>query len=167
MYHSPAGNVLVQGVVSAMTESLRVLGVGQRQYQEIVSQAAVNQPLLPGDIAGVMDRLTADFGRAYFVTGIIDDSIYEDNCTFVDPTVRFQGKARSAEWTLQTGLALPWQPFINVLGSTIYTLNADQNKILEHAESWDISATQALLLLLTPGSDKRQQQQQAADADGP
>jgi hypothetical protein len=24
--------------------------------------------------------------------GVIDDSIYEDNCAFVDPTVRFQGK---------------------------------------------------------------------------
>jgi hypothetical protein len=54
-----------------MQHPLPAISHRQRQYQEIVSQATVNQPLPVGDIAGVMDRLTADFERAYFVTGTL------------------------------------------------------------------------------------------------
>lgn len=34
-----------------------------------------------------------------------------------------------AEWKLSTGLALPWKPFVQILGRTVYTLNADANQV--------------------------------------
>ena len=34
-----------------------------------------------------------------------------------------------AAWTLQTTLKLPWRPFIDVIGATEYTLNADANQV--------------------------------------
>jgi hypothetical protein len=34
-----------------------------------------------------------------------------------------------AEWSLDTVLSLPWRPRVSILGSTIYTLNADANQV--------------------------------------
>ncbi len=34
-----------------------------------------------------------------------------------------------AHWTLQTYLKLPWRPFINVIGATEYSLNAEANQV--------------------------------------
>lgn len=35
-----------------------------------------------------------------------------------------------AEWELTTWLALPWKPCVAILGRTVYTLNADANKVI-------------------------------------
>ncbi|WIA38711.1 hypothetical protein OEZ86_002011 [Tetradesmus obliquus] len=186
MHQSGGENVLVSGLVSAMTESLRVLGVGKQQYQQIAVQPSPNPPLAAGDVQGVIERIQQDYQQAYFVTGVIDDSIYDQGCTFVDPTVQFSGldlwkrnlqllvpfliKPRielmsisslgpnsqgaeqiQAEWTLDTVISLPWRPRVSILGSTIYTLNSDANKVVRHVESWNVSAWQALLQIVTPG----------------
>lgn len=34
-----------------------------------------------------------------------------------------------AQWTLQTYLKLPWRPYIDVIGATEYTLNAEANQV--------------------------------------
>ncbi len=65
----------------------------------------------------------------------------------LDPMLR----TLQAKWRLTTGLALPWRPVIDLDGSTIYVLNEEQNKVVEHIESWSISGTQALLQLFKPG----------------
>jgi Uncharacterized conserved protein (DUF2358) len=127
--------------------------------------------------------------------GVIDDSIYDPDCFFGDPTISFTGldlwkrnlqllvpflvKPRIdlhsieriqtgnhretdsatqilAEWTLDTGLALPWRPRVCVRGRTLYTLAKEAAsdappRISSHIESWDVSAAAALLQLLTPG----------------
>lgn len=44
------------------------------------------------------------------------------------PTARVPDPPQ-AEWTLQTTLALPWRPFVDVVGRTVYTLNADANQV--------------------------------------
>ncbi|KAF6257037.1 hypothetical protein COO60DRAFT_50429 [Scenedesmus sp. NREL 46B-D3] len=169
-----------------MTESLRALGVGKQQYQQIAQQPRQNARLAAGDVQGVIERIRQDYQQAYFVTGVIDDSIYDPGCTFVDPTVQFSGldlwkrnlqllvpflvEARielmsissmgrdskgfeqiRAEWSLDTGLSLPWRPRVSILGSTIYTLNSDANQVVRHVEAWSVSAWQALLQIITPG----------------
>jgi hypothetical protein len=55
-----------------------------------------------------------------------------------------------ATWTLQTYLALPWRPLIDIVGSTEYTLGSEANQVVEHVEAWNISGTQALLQILRP-----------------
>ncbi len=140
-----------------------------------------------------------------FAVGDISDAIYDSNCYFADPTVRFSGLAKwkgnlkllvpfliepkiqltklesqeqgaqqapllqvttqllctallhfsvmmlkiahtcvsthndymplhsdtlvQAHWTLQTYLKLPWRPFIDVIGATEYSLNAEANQV--------------------------------------
>lgn len=39
-------------------------------------------------------RLKTDFDRFYFVTGKMDLDLYEEDCTFADPFVAFQGRQR-------------------------------------------------------------------------
>ncbi|XP_074311474.1 uncharacterized protein LOC141647250 isoform X2 [Silene latifolia] len=55
-----------------------------------------------------------------------------------------------ATWSLRSYLKLPWRPLIAVEGSTIYDLN-DEYKIVRHAESWNISALEAVGQIFTPG----------------
>ncbi|KAA8536968.1 hypothetical protein F0562_029446 [Nyssa sinensis] len=55
-----------------------------------------------------------------------------------------------ATWKLRTYLKLPWRPFISIDGSTVYDLD-DKFKIVRHAESWDISALEAIGQIFTPG----------------
>ncbi|GAB2277566.1 hypothetical protein Dimus_012276 [Dionaea muscipula] len=56
-----------------------------------------------------------------------------------------------AKWRLRTYLKLPWMPLIMIDGSTIYDLN-DEFKIVRHAESWNVSAMEAVSQIFTPGS---------------
>lgn len=41
-----------------------------------------------------MARLKTDFDRFYFVTGQMDLDLYEEDCTFADPFVAFDGRQR-------------------------------------------------------------------------
>ncbi|DBB17826.1 TPA: hypothetical protein ACH3X3_002848 [Trebouxia sp. C0006] len=139
---------------------------GSARTAEDLRQDACSGPgvLAPGDIDGLLAYIREDFGkRAYFITGDISDAIYDSNCYFADPTVRFSGLAKwkgnlkllvpfliepkiqltklesqeqgaqqapllQAHWTLQTYLKLPWRPFIDVIGATEYSLNAEANQ---------------------------------------
>eukprot|EP00955_Chlamydomonas_euryale_P041817 352129-Chlamydomonas_euryale.AAC.1 len=62
-----------------------------------------------------------------------------------------------AEWTLSTTVKLPWRPFISIIGATEYTLNNDANVVIKHVESWNVSATAAVLQILRPGQRQRSQ----------
>lgn len=55
-----------------------------------------------------------------------------------------------ATWKLRTYLKLPWKPLISIDGSTVYELN-DELKITRHAESWNVSALEAVGQIFTPG----------------
>ncbi|KAI8473877.1 MAG: hypothetical protein J3K34DRAFT_409468 [Monoraphidium minutum] len=88
---SGPANPIIISVVTAATEALRVLGVGRQRYERVREQAPPEPPLAAGDVEGLIRRVTADFGNGYFITGVIDSAIYDDNCTFVDPTVSFSG----------------------------------------------------------------------------
>lgn len=54
-----------------------------------------------------------------------------------------------ASWKLRTYLKLPWKPLICIDGSTVYYLNNDY-QIVRHAESWNISAVEAIGQIFTP-----------------
>ncbi|KAL0051668.1 hypothetical protein WJX82_000012 [Trebouxia sp. C0006] len=181
---------LVQTLVAAATGVLRLGQLGQTA--EDLRQDACSGPgvLAPGDIDGLLAYIREDFGkRAYFITGDISDAIYDSNCYFADPTVRFSGLAKwkgnlkllvpfliepkiqltklesqeqgaqqapllQAHWTLQTYLKLPWRPFIDVIGATEYSLNAEANQIVRHIESWNITPLQAIKQIFTPAASR-------------
>lgn len=206
-------NVFVRLVVAAATETLRFLGVGSSSKPDVATATATaippgcSQRPSPGDIPAVLECLRSDYEeRSYFITGVLSDGIYDEECYFADPTVSFTGRELwkrnlqllvpfledpsiqltglkqlniddtipegdvrvgngsveeeesgkivklRADWILKCGLKLPWRPFINVVGSTEYDLAwPDNNRIVRHVESWDISAWEALILLFTPG----------------
>ncbi|PSC75331.1 Adenine phosphoribosyltransferase 1, chloroplastic [Micractinium conductrix] len=228
---STRDNPLVSATVGALTEGLRLAGVGASEYRAASAAAPPAPPLRRGDVRGLLRELRADYGRQYFVTGLVSDRIYTEDCLFADPTISFRGVDRYkrnlallvpffwdakielrtlrelpgaggdglarwrallpwmrggtsggsnggsggsggqaqqqqrrrqqqqqqqqpvrllAEWRLTCWLRLPWAPYICVNGTTTYTLNEASNQIESHVEAWDVSATQALLLLLRP-----------------
>ncbi|KAL0034678.1 hypothetical protein WJX77_002009 [Trebouxia sp. C0004] len=180
---------LIQTLVGAATGVLRLGQLGQTA-EDLRQQACSDHSVLaPGDIDGLLACIREDFDkRAYFITGDISDAIYDSNCYFADPTVRFSGLTKwkgnlkllvpflvepeiqltrlesqqgaqlvpllQAEWTLQTYLKLPWRPFINVIGATEYSLNAEANQIVRHIESWNITPLQAIKQIFTPAASQ-------------
>eukprot|EP00798_Chlamydomonas_sp_ICE-L_P006459 gene6459-3092_t len=86
-------NPVILGLVSALTESLRLLGVGKDRYEDVVATAPKKVTRLwPGDVWGVMREISKDFKQnKYIITGIISDKIYDPDCLFADPTIAFNG----------------------------------------------------------------------------
>lgn len=181
---------LVQTLVAAATGVLRLGQFGQTAENVRQEACSDHGVLAPGDIDGLLAYIREDFDkRAYFITGEISDAIYDSNCYFADPTVKFSGLAKwkgnlkllvpflvepeiqltklesqqqgaqqaprlQAHWTLQTYLKLPWRPFINVIGATEYSLNAEANQIVRHIESWNITPLQAIKQIFTPAASR-------------
>ncbi|KAI4369430.1 hypothetical protein MLD38_017869 [Melastoma candidum] len=58
-----------------------------------------------------------------------------------------------AKWKLRTYLRFPWRPLITIDGSTAYDLN-DEFKVIRHAESWNVSAFEAIGQIFTPSFGK-------------
>lgn len=59
-----------------------------------------------------------------------------------------------ATWKLRTFLRLPWRPLISIDGSTVYDLD-NEFKIVRHAESWSVSALEAVGQIFTPSFGRR------------
>ncbi|XP_044976395.1 uncharacterized protein LOC123443893 isoform X3 [Hordeum vulgare subsp. vulgare] len=57
--------------------------------------------------------------------------------------LRVDTKFIIASWTLRTYLRLPWRPLIAIRGNTTYDLD-EEYKVVRHAESWDVSALEAI-----------------------
>jgi hypothetical protein len=62
-----------------------------KEYREAAATAPAAAPLPRGDVDGVLRELHADFQRQYFVSGLVTDAIYAEDCLFADPTVSFRG----------------------------------------------------------------------------
>ncbi|KAL3150289.1 hypothetical protein ABBQ32_000139 [Trebouxia sp. C0010 RCD-2024] len=105
-------NGLVQTVVAAATSMLRLGQIGKPV--EMVQQPLVDR--LPcGDVPGIMACITEDFHqRAYFITGDISEKIYDSQCFFADPTVKFSGLTK---WKGNLKLLVPFliKPKIQLL----------------------------------------------------
>jgi hypothetical protein len=46
-----ADNPVVVGIVTALTETLRILGVGEKQYKEVLQESAPLETLPPGMVS--------------------------------------------------------------------------------------------------------------------
>lgn len=66
-----AAEALTSGLVTFLTEGLRLAGVGKQRFEQlqVEGKAKVAKPLRRGDVQGVMQRIRKDFANAYFVTG--------------------------------------------------------------------------------------------------
>lgn len=64
-----------------------------KEYEEAAAASHDAAPLPRGDVDGVLQELRADFGRQYFVSGLVTDALYAEDCLFADPTVSFRGAA--------------------------------------------------------------------------
>ncbi|XP_048226242.1 uncharacterized protein LOC8289447 isoform X2 [Ricinus communis] len=187
----------LQLAVSGITELLRLFSFSTKDRVSFEESDDISVY----SVDDVVMILKADYENAYFVTGGFTSAIYDKDCIFEDPTIRFRGtelysrnlkllvpffespsiglenmekvlslshslRARFifcrpikgvntesnfllATWKLRTYLKFPWRPFISIDGSTIYELN-DKFKVVRHAESWNVSALEAIGQIFTP-----------------
>ncbi|KAL7083872.1 hypothetical protein ACP275_14G188600 [Erythranthe tilingii] len=175
---------LLKIAVSGATELLRLISPAGRPRTVLVGNELEDESPV-SDIDDVLSVIRSDYDKSYFVTGIFTSAIYAEDCTFEDPTIKFQGTELYernlrllvpffdnpsiqlkniekvldsgtefivASWKLRTYLKLPWKPLISIDGRTIYDLDA-AFKIVRHAESWNISALEAVIQIFTPSSE--------------
>ena len=167
-----SGNPIVGALVGASTEALRILGGGPPP-----SPPPPSPPPPATSMEEFLARLEDDYARMYFITGQLDEGLYDERCRFADPTISFEGLALyqsnlellipflvgpnitlkgiqvvskdavCASWILATTLKLPWKPEIYVRGTTTYGLGKGF-RVIEHVERWDISPWEAVLMVL-------------------
>lgn len=86
---------VVKGVVNALTELLNVVRPSQKdstRTNTLGLPEGVRTAPQPGDVESVVRIIKEDYkDRAYFVTGVLSDGIYEVDCYFADPTISFTG----------------------------------------------------------------------------
>ena len=124
----------------------------------------------PKSIRETYERIQQDNDRSYFLSGEVDQNIYDPDCVFSDPFVSFSGTERFVtnlanlgsfitkydaklldysqpdDVTIQTKLMvklelnLPWKPVLAWPWGVKYTIDQDSNLVVNHEESWDIDA---------------------------
>ncbi|KAK1314170.1 hypothetical protein QJS10_CPA06g01559 [Acorus calamus] len=92
----------------------------------------------------VLTAVRSDFERAYFVTGKFSRSIYAEDCSFEDPTIKFCGRDRYLQ---NLELLVPFFDCPSIVLTKI-------EKIVRHVESRDVSALEAIGQIFTTGSRK-------------
>jgi hypothetical protein len=111
-------NPLTVGLITVLTETLRLAGVGRDRFEQAEEEATAPTAALRrprrGDVASVARRVAADFSRQYFVTGRLDEGVYDPDCRFADPTVAFRG---TRLWRRNLALLTPFliDPKIDLL----------------------------------------------------
>ncbi|XP_057826123.1 uncharacterized protein LOC131037897 isoform X3 [Cryptomeria japonica] len=82
-------NPFLKFAVGAVTEILRIFN--RKDSSEIVS-AATPSDVSVADVDDLIAVLESDYNRSYFLTGEFTTSIYAEDCCFVDPTIKFNGR---------------------------------------------------------------------------
>ncbi|PON73889.1 hypothetical protein PanWU01x14_054390 [Parasponia andersonii] len=67
----------------------------------------------------------------------------------IEKDITSETKFVVATWKLRTYLKLPWRPLISINGSTIYELDGELT-IVRHAESWGVTALEAVGQIFIP-----------------
>eukprot|EP00878_Enallax_costatus_P003264 GHUV01003467.1.p1 GENE.GHUV01003467.1~~GHUV01003467.1.p1 ORF type:complete len:135 (+),score=28.65 GHUV01003467.1:447-851(+) len=115
----------------------------------------------------------------YYVTGKLTPSLYDDQCTFKDPTTNVKGvkpyttavaslfdptvskadllsskvsgpNSVTLRWRLEGKLKLGNLSIKPYTGTTVYTVDEESGLITKHTETWDISALDAFVSTLIP-----------------
>lgn len=174
---------LVAGLTGVVNSAFALLGGDAEEAVRPPRSGEVTPPEL-------LEGVRADYEeRMYLWTGDIDENLYDEDCTFTDPTLSFEGLATfqrnlaalqpilttvvksplvelygceldescnevRASWRMKGDLALPWQPTIDLKGSTkfVYDPISAGGRITQYIESWDIEAGAALMQILTPAA---------------
>ncbi|KAI9098971.1 hypothetical protein K1719_024738 [Acacia pycnantha] len=133
--------------VSAVTELLRLFSP-----TSVTEEQPDESPV--SSVDDVLNIIQSDYVNAYFVTGIsrllytlkiasLKIQLLAFGVGVIEKVVAADTNFITATWKLRTELKLPWRPLICIDGSTLYEL--DENfKIVKHAESWDVSALEAI-----------------------
>jgi len=77
--------------VGLVTEILRIFTTSQER-SSFVSGSTTPNEISVADIDDVVAVLESDYKRSYFLTGEFTRSIYAEDCWFIDPTIKFQGR---------------------------------------------------------------------------
>ncbi|TXG65877.1 hypothetical protein EZV62_007152 [Acer yangbiense] len=148
--------------VTGVTELLRLFSSSDEDKNRQQDEISISISDSASGVDDVVTVLKSDYENAYFVTGT---ELYSRNLRllvpfFESPLIRLQKIEKGinsktntvvAAWKLRTYLKLPWRPLISIDGSTIYELN-DEFKIIRHAESWNVSALEAIGQIFTPSN---------------
>ncbi|KAM6596140.1 hypothetical protein CsatA_006664 [Cannabis sativa] len=148
-------------VVSGVTELLRLLSFSQQSSR--VTEKQIDE-FSASSVDDVLSILQSDYQNAYFVTG---KELYSRNLKllvpfFDSPSIGLENIEKDlssettfvvAKWKLRTYLKLPWRPLISINGSTVYELDGEF-KIVRHAESWSVSALEAIGQIFTPTTEQ-------------
>ncbi|BDA40993.1 hypothetical protein COCOBI_01-6480 [Coccomyxa sp. Obi] len=141
-----------------------------------VSSNGKRRNLSPGQLLEVIKRDFSD--GQYYITGKLDQSIFADDCEFIDPTTNVKGpgtysKAVAAlfdhetsradlisievtdpqtitsRWRFDAAINFPGKPRIKpYTGSTRYIIK--DGLIQQHIETWDISTLDAFVSIFIP-----------------
>ncbi|EOY09805.1 Uncharacterized protein TCM_025179 isoform 3 [Theobroma cacao] len=146
--------------VSGVTELLRLFSSSTKDRVDDGLCTREREGISVSDVDEVLRILKSDYENAYFVTG---KELYSRNLKllvpfFDNPSIGLQKIEKGvkvetnfvlATWRLRTFLKLPWKPLISIDGSTFYELG-QKFTIVRHAESWNVSALEAVGQIFTP-----------------
>ncbi|CAI9102534.1 OLC1v1000817C1 [Oldenlandia corymbosa var. corymbosa] len=76
--------------VTGVTELIRLFSPHVQERMDTVKGRV--DSIKVSDIDDILRVIKSDYEKAYFVTGVFTEEIYADNCTFEDPTIKFQGR---------------------------------------------------------------------------
>ena len=184
-------SVLVKGVWFGAEAFGRVAKALRDPLAQVTSVS-----IAPASLDEAIKRLKADYEgtpsdpRPYFLTGVMDEALYDEDCEFADPFVSFKGRQRfvdnlanlaggfitesstrtlssafepgdattapsySTKLLVKLRLGLPWSPVLAWPWGVEHVFDVESGLIVRHIESWDVSPTEGVRQLLTPGGEK-------------
>jgi hypothetical protein len=140
----------------------KAFGSAVSEQRSDSSLDALDEP--PASIEETQSRIKRDNEREYFLSGRIDELIYDEQCTFADPFVSFRGRDRFVENLANLGsfiseysakpleyavsdnevttrfmvklqLNLPWKPVLAWPWGVRCEIDPETNLIVRHEES--------------------------------
>ena len=97
--------------------------------QETSSTAAAGVLPPPSSLDETIQRINDDNDRSYFLSGIVDEQIYDKDCVFADPFVSFSGRERFVENLKNLGSFITKYDarVIKYNSPVVYNDNSDKN----------------------------------------
>ncbi|KAK6143224.1 hypothetical protein DH2020_023572 [Rehmannia glutinosa] len=147
-------------------------------YKTVLVDNEWKDEISVSNVNDVLSIIKSDYEKAYFVTGVFTSAIYTEDCTFEDPTIKFQGRELYAR---NLRLLLPffdnpsihlkeiekenqaWFPiaswrlrtYLKLPWKPLISIDGrtiydldEEFRVVRHAESWNISALGAIVRYL-------------------